>query len=87
MIRTIRARYSGGLLEPLEPLALEEGEEIELTLDEQVHESEEAEDAAFARALEEAIGSPSGSSNDRRIRAILRELGSRLSTRPPLLVI
>ena len=55
MIRTIRARYSGGLLEPLEPLALEEGEEIELTLDEQVHESEEAEDAALVRAIEEGL--------------------------------
>ena len=55
MIRTIRARYSGGVLEPLEPLALEEGEEIELTLNEQVHESEEAEDAAFARAIEEGL--------------------------------
>ncbi len=55
MIRTIRARYSRGKLEPLEPLALEEGEEIELTLEEQVHESEEAEDAAFARAIEEGL--------------------------------
>ncbi len=55
MIRTIRARYSGGLLEPLEPLALEEGEEIELTLDEQVHEREEAEDAALVRAIEEGL--------------------------------
>ncbi len=57
MIRTIRARYSRGKLEPLEPLALEEGEEIVLALDEGVHESEEAEDAAFARALAEAMTS------------------------------
>ena len=71
MIRTIRARYSGGLLEPLEPLALEEGEEIELTLDEQVHGSEEAEDAAFARALEEAMTTERVS--EQEIRAILRE--------------
>ncbi|MXY37034.1 MAG: DUF104 domain-containing protein [Dehalococcoidia bacterium] len=55
MIRTIRARYSKGKLEPLEPLALEEGEEIELTLEEQVHESEEAEDAALRRAIEEGL--------------------------------
>lgn len=55
MIRTIRARYAGGMLEPLEPLALQEGEEIELTLDEGVHASEEAEDAAFARAIEEGL--------------------------------
>ena len=55
VIRTIRARYSKGKLEPLEPLALEEGEEIELTLEEQVHESEEAEDAALRRAIEEGL--------------------------------
>ncbi len=71
MIRTIRARYSGGMLEPLEPLALEEGEEIELTLEEQVHESEEAEDAAFARAMEEAMTTERVS--EQEIRAILRE--------------
>ena len=71
MIRTIRARYSGGMLEPLEPLALEEGEEIELTLEEQVHESEEAEDAAFARAMEEAMTTERVS--EQEIRAILRD--------------
>ncbi len=71
MIRTIRARYSGGLLEPLEPLALEEGEEIELTLDEQVHESEEAEDAALVRAIEEGLTTERVS--EQEIRAILRE--------------
>ena len=71
MIRTIRARYSGGVLEPLEPLALEEGEEIELTLEEQVHESEEAEDAALARAMQEAMTSERVSEEE--IRAILRD--------------
>ena len=71
MIRTIRARYSGGVLEPLEPLALEEGEEIELTLNEQVHESEEAEDAAFARAMQEAMTSERVSEEE--VYAILRE--------------
>ncbi len=71
MIRTIRARYSGGRLEPLETLALEEGEEIELTLEEQVHESEEAEDAALARAMEEAMTTERVS--EQEIRAILRE--------------
>lgn len=71
MIRTIRARYSGGVLEPLEPLALEEGEEIELTLEEQAHESEEAEDAAFARAMQEAMTSERVSEEE--IRAILQD--------------
>ncbi len=71
MIRTIRARYSGGVLEPLEPLALEEGEEIELTLEEQVHESEEAEDAAFRRAIEEGLTTERVS--EQEVRAILRD--------------
>lgn len=71
MIRTIRARYSGGKLEPLEPLALEEGEEIEVTLSEQVHESEEAEDAALARAIEEGLTTERVS--EQEIRAILRD--------------
>jgi len=73
MIRTIRARYSGGVLEPLEPLSLLEGEEIVLALDEGVHESEEAEDAALARAMAEAMTSERVS--EQEIRAILRELG------------
>ena len=79
MIRTIRARYSRGKLEPLEPLALEEGEEIELTLEERVHESEEAEDAAFARAMQEARTSERVSEEE--VYAILREQDGRLSTR------
>jgi hypothetical protein len=32
MIQTIRARYHAGKLEPLEPLELEEGKEVTLTL-------------------------------------------------------
>ena len=55
MIRSVRARFTGGMLEPLEPLALEEGEEVVVTLEEQVHASEEAEDAALARAMDEAM--------------------------------
>ena len=55
MIRSIRARFTRGVLEPLEPLALEEGEEVVVTLEEQAHASEEAEDAALARAMDEAM--------------------------------
>ena len=35
MIRTVRTRYSGGKLEPLEPLALEEGREIEVSFEDE----------------------------------------------------
>ncbi len=45
MIRKVRARFANGVLTPLEPLDLEEGAEVVLSLDatatsEQKHESE-----------------------------------------------
>ena len=55
MMRSVRARFTGGMLQPLESLALEEGEEVVVTLEEQVHASEEAEVAALARAMDEAM--------------------------------
>ncbi len=73
MIRTIRARFSGGVLEPLETLALLEGEEIVLALHEGVHESEEAEDAALRRAIEEGLTTERVS--EQELRAVLRGPG------------
>ena len=35
MIRTVRTRYSGGKLEPLEPLALEEGRELDVSFEDE----------------------------------------------------
>ena len=70
MIRSIRARFTGGKLEPLEPLALEEGEEVVVTLEEQVHESEEAEDAALTRAMDEVVTTERVSEEE--VMAILR---------------
>ncbi len=55
VLRRVRARFTGGKLEPLEPLGLEEGAEVALTVDEQVHPTEGAEDAALARAIEEGL--------------------------------
>ena len=55
VLRSVRARFTGGKLEPLEPLGLEEGAEVSVTVDEQVHPTEEAEDAALARAIEEGL--------------------------------
>ena len=40
MIANVRARFSNGVLEPLEPLDLEEGREFMLTIDEAVSLSE-----------------------------------------------
>ncbi|MCY3656134.1 MAG: DUF104 domain-containing protein [Chloroflexi bacterium] len=53
--RRIRARYRHGVLEPSEPLGLEEGVEVDVTVDEHVHATEEAEDAALARAIAEGL--------------------------------
>ena len=54
-LRRVKARYKQGVLEPDEPLGFEEGAEVEVLLDEQIHASEEAEDAAFARAIHEGL--------------------------------
>ena len=55
VLRRIKARYTHGVLEPDEPLGFEQGAEVEVLLNEQVHASEEAEDAAFVRAIQEGM--------------------------------
>ncbi len=54
-LRRVKARYTNGVLEPEEPLGLEEGVEVEVTVDEHVHATEAAEDAALGRAIEEGL--------------------------------
>ena len=54
-LRRVKARYTNGVLEPEEPLGLEEGVEVEVTVDEHVHATEEAEDAALGRAIEDGL--------------------------------
>ena len=70
VLRSVRARFTGGKLEPLEPLGLEEGAEVSVTVDEQLHPTEEAEDAALARAIEEGLATERVS--EQEITAILR---------------
>ena len=41
MIANVKARFSDGVLTPLEPLDLEEGEEVTVTIDTKPHLSEE----------------------------------------------
>jgi predicted DNA-binding antitoxin AbrB/MazE fold protein len=55
MVKTVKARFTKGAIVPLEPLDIEEGEEILVTLEDQVHDSTEAEDAALARAIAEGL--------------------------------
>ena len=71
VLRSVRARFTGGKLEPLEPLGLEEGAEVSVTVDEQVHPTEEAEDAALARAIEEGLATERVSEQEST--AILRD--------------
>ncbi len=58
MIKSVRARFRGGLFEPLDEVDLEEGAEVLLTLEDEVFQSEEEEDAAFARAVAEGMKTP-----------------------------
>ncbi len=58
MIKSVRARFRGGLFEPLDEVDLEEGAEVLLTLEDEVFQSEEEEDAGFARAIAEGMKTP-----------------------------
>ena len=58
MIKSVRARFRGGMFEPLDEVDLEEGAEVLLTLDDDVFQSEEEEDAAFARAIADGMKTP-----------------------------
>ena len=53
-LRTIRARYAGGVLEPLEALDLEEGAEVSVALDEESLQKDDPE------ALREAMRAGAG---------------------------
>ena len=70
-LRTVKARYARGKLEPLEPIGLEEGSEVCVIVDEQVHATQEAEDAALVRAIEEGLTTERVSRDE--IMAILRD--------------
>ena len=55
MLKTIRAKFTGGAIVPLEPLDIEEGDELLVALQDPVHETKEAEDAALARAIVQGL--------------------------------
>ncbi len=58
MIKSVRARFRGGRFEPLDEVDLEEGAEVLLMLEDEVFQTEEEEDAAFARAIAEGMKTP-----------------------------
>ena len=55
MLKTIRAKFTGGALVPLEPVDIAEGDELLVTLQDSTHETEEAEDAALAQAIVQGL--------------------------------
>ena len=57
MQRTIRAKYRNGHIVPVEPLDMEEGRELLVTVEERTHDNADAEDAALARAITEGLES------------------------------
>ena len=57
MQRTIKAKYKNGHIVPVEPLDMEEGRELLVTVEEPTHDNADAEDAALARAIAEGLES------------------------------
>ena len=57
VLKRIKARYTNGVLEPQEPLGLEEGAEVEVavTVDEHVHASDEMKDAHLATGEDSTV--------------------------------
>ena len=55
MLKTIRARFTGGAIIPLEPVDIAEGDEVLVTLQESTPNSVEAEDAGLAQAIVQGL--------------------------------
>ncbi len=55
MLKTIRARFTGGARVPLEPVDIAEGDEFLVTLQDPTHETEEAEDDGLAQAIVQGL--------------------------------
>ncbi len=53
VLRRIKARYKHGVLEPEEPLGFEEGAQVDVFVEEQVHATEGEGESAPASAVEE----------------------------------
>ena len=57
MQRTIKAKYKNGHIGPVEPLDIEEGRELLVTVEERTHDNAVTEDVALARAIAEGLES------------------------------
>ena len=54
-MKRVKARFTNGAIVPLEPLDVEEGQELLVTLERTPEGDEEAEDAALARAISQGL--------------------------------
>ena len=70
-MKRVKAKFTNGAIVPLEPLDIEEGEEVLLALEEETHSSVEAEDAALVRAIAEGLTTSPVSKQ--RVLAVLRD--------------
>ena len=78
VLKRIKARYTNGVLEPQEPLGLEEGAEVEVVV-------EEASSLSREEALERfraAAGSWKGNSDPEELKQMISE-GRRVGSRQP----
>ena len=71
MLKTVKAKFTNGAIVPLEPLDIEEGEEVLVTLEEEPNGSVDAEDAALAWAIAEGLNTEPVS--EQRVLDILRK--------------
>ena len=72
MLKTVKAKFTNGAIVPLEPLDIEEGEEVLVTLEDGTNSSVEAEDAALAWAIAEGLKTKPVS--EQRVLDVLRKL-------------
>ena len=77
-LRRVKARYTNGVLEPEEPLGLEEGVEVEVTVEEASSLSPEERLERFRAAA----GSWKGNSDPEELKRMISE-GRRVGSREP----
>ena len=82
MLKTVKAKFTNGAIVPLEPLDIEEGEEVLVTLEDGSNGSVEAEDAGLAWAIAEGLNTEPVSKQ--RVLDDSAEAGWSLNTGPQL---
>lgn len=78
VLKRIKARYTNGVLEPEEPLGLEEGVEVEVTVEEASSLTQEER----LERMRSAAGSWRGNSDPEELKRMISE-GRRIGSREP----